>query len=64
MASIAAAAAACAAAIGQAILGVTLMCPHCDQSPVLGGQGAALWEIDHCAKCYYWLQNPRRGIGT
>jgi hypothetical protein len=41
-----------------------LTCPHCGDNPVLGNQVVPLWQIDHCAKCSYWLLNPRRGIST
>jgi hypothetical protein len=38
-----------------------LVCPHCHQNPALGGQAVSPVMIDHCAKCAYWLLNPRRG---
>lgn len=37
-----------------------LACPHCGKNPVLGNQLVPLWQIDHCAKCSYWLLDPRR----
>jgi len=41
-----------------------LRCPNCGEPPVAAWQQTPLWQIDHCARCNHWLQDPRRGNGA
>ena len=44
------------------ILSVDMTCPRCGEKPALGNQLVPAWQIDYCAKCSYWLLDPRRGL--
>jgi hypothetical protein len=37
---------------------VSLVCPHCSQTPVSPFEGRSPLDVDFCPNCFYWLKAP------
>jgi hypothetical protein len=44
--------------IARAAERVSLVCPHCSQTPVNPFERASPLDIDYCSHCFYWLKSP------
>ena len=44
--------------IARAAERVSLVCPHCSQTPVNPFERASPLDIDYCPHCFYWLKSP------